>query len=73
MNFIKSKLTFHGLDDFCVMPDNNEENVSFGKNTYSAKIINVNIKYRVPDMNYDEFYLYIGLFKYTECDLKKIF
>jgi hypothetical protein len=55
------------------MPDNNEENVSFGKNTYSAKIINVNIKYRVPDMNYDEFYLYIGLFKYTECDLKKIF
>lgn len=69
--FIKSKVKFHGLDTFSGMPENDEENITFGEGTFFAEISNVNSKCLAQGMNKEEFYLYKGLFKDTESELKK--
>jgi len=71
VNFIESEVKFHGLDTFSGMPENDEENVTFGKGTFLAEISNVSSKCIASGMNKEKFYLYKGLFKDTESDLER--
>jgi hypothetical protein len=71
-NYIAEKSYFHGLDTFEGIPSNQEENATFQKGTFLAKISEVENHCNENNLRInDQLFLYKGLFSQTACELKK--
>jgi O-methyltransferase len=66
--FISKKVNFHGLDTFAGMPDNEEDNPTFGAGTFISDFDEVHNKCVQAGMH--SFFLYKGLFKESHNELK---